>query len=188
MIEHIDAPRRDSGDSRKMRRAVIVVVLLLALVILMLFLFKSCSHDDTPDTPTPPDNAGVTVGTIEQEKVDIGDKDIQTLLNEQVAEGMFRIFISTHIDVDAEGNIAPLIQNAGRNNYYCWVEILDEHDNVVYETDIIPPGYKVEEDVMTPFPVKGKSECKAVFHLLEGTTKDSGEVNSIEVAVDLVQQ
>lgn len=187
MIEHIGNSNRNGGDSRNIKRILFAVLIIVAFVLLSLFLLRSCNSEDAEPTPSEKAPGGVTIGTIDNDVTNTGNKDIQTTLNEQVAEGMFRVFVSTHMDVDEEGNFKPLIQNVGRNRYYCWVEIIDKHGNAVYETDIIPPGYKVEEDTMEPLVSKGNNECEAVFHIMSGNTKESDEVNSVSVAVDIVQ-
>lgn len=188
MVEHVNRSSERRGGSSRTKKVIVTVVIIVICIIAILLLLNRCNGESDPEpTPSAP-GGGVTIGTIKPGTTDTGDKDIQTLLNEQVADGMFRVFIATHISVDTEGNMQPLIQNAGRNRYHCWVEIVDENDNSVYATDVIPPGYKVETDTMEPLASRGINKCRAVFHLLQGSTKDSGEVNRVEVAVDLVQE
>ncbi len=188
MIVHTNGSVRKQRNSLNTKRVIILGAILLLLVLLILFVMSRCSAQDEPVSPSPAPG-GVTIGVIDDPaEVNVSGKDIQTILNEQVMEGMFRVFISTHMDVDEEGNFQPMIQNVGRNKFHCWVEIIDEHDNVLYETDVIPPGYKVEEDTMEPLAAKGLTECEAIFHIIDGSTKAAVEVNSVSVAIDIVQK
>lgn len=185
-INQKDERKKEAANKRAVK-ITLYGGLLLVLIFAILFLLNRCS--DQGDVPPGPSNkpGGVVIGTIDDDQVEAGDKDIQTLLNEQVAAGMFRVFISTHIEVDEEGNFQPMIQNVGRNRHHCWVELLDENGVSIYSSDVLPPGYKVETDTMSPLAAKGAQKCEAVFHLLDGDTKESEEVNSVVVEVDLVQ-
>lgn len=143
-------------------------------------MLRSCG--DKQKTPTD----GVTFGVIEMEGQE--DWDLQAEVNDIVTENQFQVFIDTLVHVELDGHFEPLIQNSDVNKNPCWVELIDDDGSVIYVSDMIRPGYKIERDILNNSIAQGKHDCQAVFHVLRSESKSDGEVSSVVVNVTLVQR
>ena len=167
---------------RRVPRWVKVLLFVAAVILLLLLLLHSCGSgagDRKPGTD------GVTFGVI-----DAGEKTREDLLrdlNAVVDENQFQVFVDTLVDVDADGHFEPMIQNVSSNPGPCWVEIIDDDGSVIYESDVVEPGYKIERDVLDKTIVRGRHDCQAVFHVLKAGD-ESREVSSVVVNMILVQR
>lgn len=175
-----------SGDGRARKRPVWKKVAAIAVIILLiLLLLTRCGHGEDPSA-----SGSVMFGVIDVGDAGDGDgaPDLQELANAALEENMFRVFIATRMEVDMEGAFAPMIQNTSVNRHPCWVEIVDDDGSTVYESDMVGPGYKIEQDVLPEPLTRGKHDCKAYFHVMEGADKDAREINAICIDVVMVQR
>lgn len=175
----------DDSDKKAKKRSIWkkVATIAIILLILLLCLSKCCHGGDSAG------NGNVKFGVIDIENPSgAGTRDLQAMANEVLEENMFRVFITTHMEVDREGAFAPMIQNTSVNRHPCWVEILDDDGSVIYESDMIEPGYKIEQDVLLGLLTQGKHDCKAYFHVMEAASKDAREINAIGIDVVMIQR
>lgn len=65
------------------------------------------------------------------------------------------------------------------NNSESWRVTISRQDNGdrVYESDIIPVGYSVDESILQSSLPNGKYPCTASFHILDDEGNDKSVVN-----------
>lgn len=179
------APQASGDDGKAKKRSVWKKVAAIAIIVLIiLLLFVRCSGKREAVG-----NGSVTFGVIDvDDPGGDGARDLQALANAVLEENMFRVFITTRMEVDREGAFAPMIQNTSVNRHPCWVEILDDDGSTIYESDVIEPGYKIERDVLSEPLTRGKHDCKAYFHVMEAADKDGKEIDIVGVDVTMVQR
>lgn len=90
-----------------------------------------------------------------------------------------KVSINTNIvckDSDAPANL--MIYN-DENNSESWRVTISRQDNGdrVYESDIIPVGYSVDESILQSSLPNGKYPCTASFHILDDEGNDKSVVN-----------
>lgn len=90
-----------------------------------------------------------------------------------------KVSINTNIvckDSDAPANL--MIYN-DEDNSESWRVTISRQDNgdCVYESDIIPVGYSVDESILQSSLPKGKYPCIASFHILDEDGNDKSVVN-----------
>lgn len=155
-----------------------IVFLVIAILLLILLLFR-CNVFAPGRNIGPGD---VTVGTI-----DLPGKsgaDLQEWVNGEVEKGMVQVFINTSITANEKNEIDILVQNTEKNHYGFQVDILDQQKRVLYQTDIVNPGYKVEKGTLNVDLADGIHDCIAVFHILDDV---SAEINTIKVPVQILK-
>ena len=142
----------------------IAVVLLLVFVLLLggalcWFLFLKPDSDDDAIKGGQRESEALQ-GTIQR----MSDEEIQAALDKVVEEGMFRISIASNI-IAMEGGKAELrIENNPDNRYVMQVSIfLDETGEEIYSTDLIDPGYYIQEAALDKYLLPGEYEVTAVF-------------------------
>lgn len=95
--------------------------------------------------------------------------ELQNRINKAIEVGLFNVFMNTDVQL-ASGNANAnwLIQNVETNRYLVYVEVYNKANNdLIYKSDVIQPGYKIEEAQLTkPLPA-GKYDCVAYFNVLE---------------------
>lgn len=177
----------DGGDSKKKRKWPKVVAIIVIIIIIILLLLRSCTS--TGGRPVPEPGDGVSIGVIDKGEAPPTESlpDPQKEVDGVVAENQFQVFINTRMEVQPDGHFEPLVQNSEANRHACWIEIVDG-DEVLYRSDIVKPGYKIERDVLSGKLTRGRHDCQALFHILKGEAMDSGEINTVSVNVALVQQ
>ena len=92
------------------------------------------------------------------------EEEIQQALNNIVEEGMFRISIASNI-IAVQGEKAQVrIENNYSNRYVMQVKIhLDDTGEVIYSTDLIDPGYYIQEAYLDKELEPGTYAATAVF-------------------------
>ena len=155
--------------------AVIAGVSLLAVIAIAAVLFsgKAAHRKETAGMePTPGivyDDAAVEGGWE-----NLSPEEIETALNEKVAEGMINISMNTapyFEDGSAEGNV--MIVNEAINNYPQKVEFIrNDTQEVIYASNAIPVGSKIERAKLDVELPAGTYECTAMFHNLDPATGD----------------
>lgn len=191
----IEEEKRRKRDRKRILILILLLFLLLGGTAAVLLwpsdrgtaLFSGPVPLSAPMDPGQPD--GVTLGAID---VGAGDGrtpiDLQKMVNDAVSEKEFRVFIDTKVIVEPDGSFKPRIQNVEANHYACWVEIVDEDGGIVYESDVLEPGYKIESDRLAAPLGGGRHACEARFHVLRGTDRSSGEINSTSARIELIQR
>ena len=104
----------------------------------------------------------------------LSPEQIEAALNEKVAEGMINISMNTapyYEDGSAEGNV--MIVNEAINNYPQKVEFIrNDTQEVIYASNAIPVGSKIERAALDVELPAGTYECTAMFHNLDPATGD----------------
>ena len=104
----------------------------------------------------------------------LSPEEIEVALNEKVAEGMINISMNTapyFEDGSAEGNV--MIVNEAINNYPQKVEFIrNDTQEVIYASNAIPVGSKIERAKLDVELPAGAYECTAMFHNLDPATGD----------------
>lgn len=102
------------------------------------------------------------------------DRNLQEEVNKAVEQGMFNVFMNTDIileDSNSKGNL--LIQNSETNPSPVFIEIYTKDTNeLVYKSDEIPVGYKIEEGKLNVSLDKGTYDCIAYFNVIDETSKE----------------
>lgn len=105
----------------------------------------------------------------------LSPEEIEAALNEKVAEGMINISMNTAPYFEsgtAEGNV--MIVNESINNYPQKVEFIrNDTQEVIYASNAIPVGSKIERAALDVALPAGTYECTAMFHNLD---LDTGEI------------
>ena len=153
--------------------AVIAGVSLLAVIAIAAVVFceKAAHRKETAGMePTPGivyDDAAVEGGWE-----NLSQEEIEAALNEKVAQGMINISMNTapvFADGQAEGNV--MIVNETINNYPQKVEFLrNDTQEVIYTSNAIPVGSKIEHAALDVDLEAGTYECTALFHNLDPET------------------
>lgn len=90
----------------------------------------------------------------------------------------FLIFCNSNIQVrNNKANI--LAQNSENNDSPCIIKLYDDSDNLLYESDILNPGYYIEEVELNADLENGTYDGRVVFDVLDnsGSIKSSMTVN-----------
>ena len=102
----------------------------------------------------------------------LSQEEIEAALNEKVAQGMINISMNTapvFADGQAEGNV--MIVNETINNYPQKVEFVrNDTQEVIYTSNAIPVGSKIEHAALDVDLDAGTYECTALFHNLDPET------------------
>lgn len=181
MAVNVNTTQDKSGSQRAPHSNWVKALLLVAAIILLLFLLCKCNAGNGGEPSTMD---GVTFGVIDTEEKSNGSSNGDAPLS----ASSFQVFINTRADVESDGHFEPLIQNTDENQNACWVEIIDDTGSVVYESEVVQPGYKIERDTLNDTIARGRHDCQTVFHVLRGEDKASGDVSSIVVNMILVQR
>lgn len=106
---------------------------------------------------------------------DKSQEDIEALLNQIVADGMFNISINSNPvfeDGKAEGNLR--IENVPNNPYYMTVTITrDDTGEAVYESKGIKQGQYIENDKLGVALGQGTYPCTATFTAVDPETLEA---------------
>lgn len=101
------------------------------------------------------------------------EEEIQEALNNIVEEGMFRISIASDIIAIEDGKAQLRIENNLQNRYVMQVSIyLDDTGEEIYSTDLIDPGYYIQEAELDEHLEPGEYAATAVFTALYPDTEE----------------
>jgi len=188
LIENVPViPKSNKGKYVKI--AGIIGVTALLLFLLTRFIGGSSGTGDNPDQPDQPDiNSGISTeiqtGTItitgEEDSA-----DLQIQVDEAVEEGMFNVFVNTQIYLDnGKSDANLLIQNSKSNKRPVIVELYQKDtEEVIFRSDVIPAGSKLEKAKLSKTLAKGTYPCVAYFNVLDPETKEF--INRIGVNVQV---
>ena len=127
---------------------------------------------------TGKDDVGLSKGVINTEQA-------ETNKQTEVKPGMSAIFMNTNlVSKIKDGMLTNLtFQNGENNNYSQVLRIVeDETGDVLYESPIVDPGYKIESDYINELS-KGEYNCTAEIDLLDIDTYDL--VNTVNIKLKL---
>ncbi|MBQ7895393.1 MAG: hypothetical protein IJ364_02410 [Oscillospiraceae bacterium] len=103
----------------------------------------------------------------------MSEEEIQEALNNIVEEGMFRISIASDIIAVEDGKAQLRIENNLQNRYIMQVSIyLDENGKEIYSTDLIDPGYYIQEAELDEHLDPGEHAATAIFTALYPDTEE----------------
>jgi len=159
-----DEPQSQEQNNKKKKRNKIItfIIMLLLLLLLLTRCCSSCSNLSPSD---------ISQGAIEWNQPR-ASRDLQAEIDKAVEQGMFNVFMNTNVvfkDGQSKGNM--MIQNIETNRYPMYVEIY--HDNtLLYKSDIIEPGYKIEEAKLDTPLSKGTYDCTAYFYVTDNNKEE----------------
>jgi len=153
-----DEPQSQEQNNKKKNKIIVVVIVFLLLLSLLVYYFFSYRSD-------------VLQGEIDWDQPR-ASRDLQAEIDKAVEQGMFNVFMNTNVvfkDGQSKGNM--MIQNIETNRYPMYVEIY--HDNtLLYKSDIIDPGYKIEEAKLDTPLSKGTYDCTAYFYVTDNNKEE----------------
>ena len=177
--------KSDKDGKKKIAHIAIAILTVLLVFLLVLLGLKSCT-----DNPANPADRGL----VYDEKAVTGGWDeadidkIKEGLNQKVQAGMINISMNTAPKFEtgsAEGNL--MIVNETINNYP-QIVIITRNDTgeIIYESDGIAVGSKIEKaklDVVLP---AGTYECTAMFHNVDPETGASLGCAGAEIEITVL--
>lgn len=175
---------REDGGNKESRNNKYKVIILLILFLLFMTLIVCGSYNIVKEkqlSKTIPEK-----GTISLENsADASgwdNEEIQRRVNQQVADGYFNATMNTELKLkDGKSKANLYIYNNPSNKYNTIVELKDNKDNIIYTSNLVKPGYKIEEDVLDKQLSKGKHEYIAQFNIYEGEKY----INNMKIKVNI---
>lgn len=167
-------PYQEKPKQSKAHIGVLLVALLVVFAVIAGGFFVARKRQ------TPEQSAGTTVSTgiVYDDAAEEGgwehlsQEEIEANLNQKVADGMINISMNTapiFADGTAEGNI--MVVNETINNYPQKVEFIrNDNNEVIYSSNAIPVGSKIERAALDVELDPGVYECTALFHNLDPET------------------
>lgn len=128
-------------------------------------------------------NAGksdMTKGAIDIQTGDTKSaEEIQAELDAAGLDAGVELYINSNVVMLTGKTTANLlIQNSEHNKNDQQVYIYDSDDVLLYKSDIIPPGYKIESARLLETLEAGEYECRAEFHVLDSDKNDKAVINA----------
>lgn len=119
---------------------------------------------------------------------DKSPEDIEALLNQVVAEGMFNISINSNPvfeDGKSEGNLR--IENVPNNPYYMQVKITrDDTGEEVYQSKGLKQEQYIENAKLTVPLAKGEYPCTAVFTAVDPETLEEVGTAAAKITIHVL--
>ncbi len=177
--------KKSNSNSKNRNRVIGIILAIIVLLGIVFLAFKGCS--DSPDSPADRgliyDSEAVAGGWNEADINKIKDG-----LNQKVEAGMINISMNTAPKFEngsAEGNL--MIVNEKINNYP-QIVIITRNDTgeVIYESDAIKVGSKIEKaklDVVLP---AGEYACTAMFHNVDPESGASVGCAGAEIVITVL--
>jgi len=164
---------RNTADNKQNNNLMKVVIILLLIFVLLLAAILVYFLVIRPNA-----DKGVKGGQREAEALQgsinvMSEEEIQEALNNIVDEGMFRISIASDIIAVEDGKAQVRIENNLQNRYIMQVSLyLDENGEEIYSTDLIDPGYYIQETTFDKQLDPGEYAATAVFTALYPDTEE----------------
>ena len=181
-----DAPQNNSLPKTHSKQNKNIVIAVMAVVIAaLLFLCMRGFGKNPVGDPSQIDGTGdVQTGTIDI-IADEDGRDLQAEVNQAVEDGMFNVFMNTEIYMENSKSKANLlIQNAKSNEKSVIVELyLQDGGDMIYRSDLIPAGSKIESAQLDKELSKGVYPCVAYFNILDPDTEEL--INRVGVNVQV---
>ena len=159
-------------DKIKKNWAVILILLIIAILSIVM-ISEGGFGRNTSD---------LEFGSIDWEE----PEDLQQKVNDAVAAGMVNVFMNTNVYLDDGGSEANLlIQNSEHNPGPIQVDIRTvDTDELLYSSEVIPVGYKIENAPLLIDLDAGTYDCMATFTVLDPDDEDR-EINKVNLAVQV---
>lgn len=159
--------RRRSNKGLFIALLVLVMVLLMLLcgVLYYIWVYQPAERERTRGGEREAEALQGSINLMTEE-------EIQEALNNIVEEGMFRISIASNIFAAEDGPAEVRIENNLQNRYIMQVTIyLDETGEEIYRTDLIDPGYYIQQTKFDKHLDPGEYAATAVFTALYPDTE-----------------
>lgn len=164
------ARRRRNNSNKKL--IIIIVILILMFVLLLggvLVYFLVIQPNQGKQVKGGQREAEALKGSLTV----MTEAEIQEALNNIVEEGMFRISIASNIIAIEDGPAQVRIENNLSNRYIMQVNLtLDETGEAIYSTDLIDPGYYIQETTFHKHLDPGEYAATAIFTALYPDTEE----------------
>ena len=157
--------QEQNNEKKKRNRIIEIIIVIILLLLLLTRCCGSCSNLSSTNT------SDISQGEIEWNQPR-ASRDLQAEIDKAVEQGMFNVFMNTNIvfqDGNSKGNM--MIQNIDTNIYPMYIEIYN-NDNLLYKSDIIDPGYKIEEAKLDTVLSKGTYDCTAYFYVTDSNKEE----------------
>ncbi|MEG0893203.1 MAG: hypothetical protein RSB78_01035 [Oscillospiraceae bacterium] len=160
---------------KSQRNIIITVLLLVILIIVILILLRGCQKTETSLQREADAKAGIMPGMTESE---IADR-----LNRIVDDSKVNIAMnSAPILKDGAMNVA--IENIPGNKYSFRVRVvMDEDDKVLFETDLIDPGFYIEELKVKEKLEPGAYDATATFTCYDPESLNEAGATALKIVV-----
>ena len=119
---------------KRITATLIAVIALLILLVVLLLL--------RPWETKSKGNTGQLIESVNQ-IVEMPDEDKQAAINELVAENEINISYETHPIFVGDTSKNFRVRNIPNNHYPIVFKLYDENGKLIYESDLIDPGYEV---------------------------------------------
>lgn len=140
------------------------------LVLLGISVLATSYGNRDSSSGTTSKGSGLQAGSITSNDSDYM-KMIEDSLNQKVEAGMCKVFLNTDLTLK-DGEIDLLLQNASDNKFSQQIEIVDSSGDMVYKSDVIKPGFKIEYDKVNKTLSKGKHKCDIKLILIDIETNE----------------
>lgn len=159
--------KASGGSNKRIFYIALVAALLIVIGVLVFLLLRPGGERAVAGKSRDPNaNVGQYEGKTQEEIIEE--------LNKIVEDGMFNISINSDIVFergDGEGDLR--IENIAANRLLMSVQItLDETGEMIYETDIIEPGYYIQTDRLDVILKKGVYPATALFTAYDPDTEE----------------
>jgi len=176
-----DGQQEDSSlqEIYKRKKRKIQIAAVAGAAALLILLLVQCGK--SKDVPAPDvDDAPPTNVVMEDDSL-----AIQEEINQEVVDNMFQVIMNTRVYLDNGTSKANLlIENPKSNHRPLFVDIyLKENDELLYRSNTISAGGKVENATLTKVLSKGTYPCIAYFHALDFDTQE--EINRVGVNLEI---
>lgn len=151
---------------------------LLALILVAVLLIGAAGYYFLVDRPARRQSGAMggvrEAAALQGSLQNMSEEEIQAALDSIIEEGMFRISIASDIVAEEDGMAELRIENNLTNRYLMKVNIyLDETGEEIYATDLIDPGYYIQQAELDRHLEPGQYAATAVFTALY---PDTGEI------------
>lgn len=155
---------------------VALVVILAAAVVVMGVLLAAGTLEREPKAQR---DLEAQMGLLPNKTED----EIQALLDQVVAEGMFNISCNTNMTL-ADGKLNVQIENVPGNKYLMQVDVVLSGGETIYSSGLIEPGYYIEQAECTAHLSPGRQDATAIFTAFDPETEDNMGKSAIEITVN----
>jgi hypothetical protein len=177
MSEQSEKSEKPGKDEKNQKRkkiiiAIIIVLLLIAIIILLILLLKK-----------PEEEGRGSVRVVNEETAGTVMDDMR----DEVAKGMFECEMSMNWTVTGGTQTDAYVGNSGANTYPIYFDvILDETNEVLYSSPVLPVGSNVAEFSLDKPLAVGKHKATVMYTLVEDVESQkeisqAGFVVNIEV-------
>jgi hypothetical protein len=161
---------QEENKKKKRNRIIEVIIIIILLLLLLTRCCGSCSNlSNSPSSSAT--TTDILKGKIDWDQPK-ASRDLQAEIDKAVEQGMFNVFMNTNVvfqDGNSKGNM--MIQNIDTNLYPMYVEIYHD-DTLLYKSNIIDPGYKIEEAKLDTALSKGTYDCTAYFYVTDSNKEE----------------